>query len=103
MSRRDRANELRELPDVWPEVEQHLGAAIHDAMAAAETAWLWMGTDMLEKKFRKGEAEHGRDWLKMRAEDLQREIEAELLDLVLYHAMRRARWVEPSFMPHSND
>jgi hypothetical protein len=95
---RDRADELRGSRDLWPEIEQHLGAALHDAMDVTETAWLWMGTDVLEAKFRKGEAEHGRDWLGMSRADLKREIEAEVLDLVLYHAMQRARWAETSFI-----
>ena len=97
MSTRDLAEELRAKPDVWPEVEKHLGVAITDAISAGETVWLWMDTDMLEAKFRKGEAEHGRDWLNMTQADLKREIEAELLDLVLYHAMLRARWVDASY------
>lgn len=98
MSKRDRADELRGMPDLWPEVERELGAALNDAMLAADSVWLWMGSDVLEEKFRKGEAQHGRNWLDMSEGDLHSEIEAELLDLVLYHAMRRARWVAPKFI-----
>jgi hypothetical protein len=89
---RDRRDELRRAEDLWPAVERELGGAINDAMMAADEVWVWVGVDALEEKFRRGESEHGRNWLDMSERDLRDEIKAELLDLVLYHAMLRARW-----------
>lgn len=75
----DRANELRNMPDLWPIIRQHLGQ--HR-----------FSEDDLEAKFRKGEAQHGRDWLNMTRRQLEREVESEWLDLALYTAMIRARF-----------
>lgn len=88
----DKADELRGMPDLWPAIAAQVGSAYTDAYVSAELSWLWMSLPMLEEKFRRGEAEHGRDWLNMTRDQLHAEITAELLDLVLYHAMARARW-----------
>lgn len=96
----DRADELRTLADIWPEISKHLDLAAADAITATryfeidlahpmERGWI---VTQLEEKFRKGEAEHGRDWLNMSEADLRNEIENEIKDLVIYHAMRLARW-----------
>lgn len=75
----DRARELADTPDLWIEVRQHLDG--------------FMFTDgELEEKFRRGEAEHGRDWLRMTKEDLEHAITEELMDMVLYRAMILTRW-----------
>lgn len=78
------------MPDLWPEVERHVTIAVGDALAALTN------TDFedsgLEAKFRKGEAEHGRDWLDMTREQLEREIAQEIQDLRLYFSMLRARF-----------
>lgn len=75
----DRAAELNRLDDIWPEVAKHLdGFAFTDGE--------------LERKFRKGEAEHGRDWLRMTKEDLELAIQEELMDMVIYRAMILTRW-----------
>lgn len=79
----DRAQELARLDDVWPEVAKHLdGFAFTDGE--------------LEAKFRRGEAEHGRDWLRMTKEDLEVAIQEELMDMVIYRAMILARWPDQS-------
>ncbi len=75
----DRAEELATTTDLWLEVREHI---IFGYFAEAE----------LEAKFRKGEAEHGRDWLKMTRERLEAEINAELMDLTIYQAMIDTRW-----------
>lgn len=75
----DRADELRNAPDLWAIVKQHI---VFGFFTEAE----------LEAKFRKGEAEHGRDWLDMTREQLRAEIDAELKDLTIYQAMIDARW-----------
>ena len=105
---RDRADELAALDDLWPEISLRLFEASGDAAKAAAVYALDLDDysarsmrDALEEKFRKGEAEHGRDWLGMSRDDLLREIRAELQDLVLYHAMLLARWVtdDPAIAP----
>jgi hypothetical protein len=75
----DRADKLATLDDLWSEVREHITFGY---FTEAE----------LEAKFRKGEAEHGRDWLRMTRERLQAEINAELMDLTIYQAMIDARW-----------
>ena len=96
MSMRDRADELWAKPDLWPEIEQHLQEAVQDARKRLRFGW-WMDADVLQEKFRLGESEHKRDWLDMDRSALLREIDAELMDLVLYHAMIRSRWVDASY------
>ena len=78
----DRAEELATTTDLWLEVREHI---IFGYFTEAE----------LEAKFRKGEAEHGRDWLRMTRERLEAEINAELMDLTIYQAMIDTRWPSP--------
>jgi hypothetical protein len=94
----DNACQLRQAPDLWPFIEEHIPRAISDAKKTIGGAEWSLRTTDLEAKFRRGEAEHGRDWLDMSADQLEDEIRAELLDLVLYHAMVRARWTQPRFL-----
>jgi hypothetical protein len=75
----DRAEELATTTDLWLEVRENI---IFGYFTEAE----------LEAKFRKGEAEHGRDWLRMTRERLEAEINDELKDLTLYQAMIDTRW-----------
>lgn len=103
MSAADRADELARMDDLWPEIRHQITAAMGDAGLAVDRAWNDVHVGDLEDKFRAGEAEHGRDWLRMSRADLEREIRAEIHDLVLYHAMVRARWmrqIAPSFIAH---
>lgn len=79
MPRIDRANELAELDDLWPVIQKH---AINGYFTNEE----------LEAKFRAGEKEHARGWLKMTLEQMEAEIQAELKDMVIYRAMIDARW-----------
>ena len=79
MPRIDRANELAELADLWPVIQKH---AINGYFTNEE----------LEAKFRAGEKEHARGWLKMTLEQMEAEIQAELKDMVIYRAMIDARW-----------
>lgn len=79
MPQHDRAEELATTTDLWVEVRKHI---IFGFFTEAE----------LEAKFRKGEAEHGRDWLKMTREQIQAEIDAEIMDLMIYQAMIDTRW-----------
>lgn len=84
MTPHDRAEELRKADDLWPLVKDHI-------------TFGFFTEDELEAKFRKGEAEHGRDWLDMTHEQLRAEIDAELQDLTIYQAMIDARW------PHDDE
>ena len=95
----DRADELRALDDLWPEIEKHIDNAAKDAIYNVRRFELDLDEYLrpntrasLEEKFRKGEAEHGRDWLNMTGSELREEIDNELRDLVIYHAMILARW-----------
>jgi hypothetical protein len=97
----DRADEMRAMPDLWPVIADHLDAARNDADLSPVLHY--PDAAELEAKFRAGEWEHGRDWLDMTRADLEREIRAEVMDLVLYHAMIRARWATrtaPAFLMH---
>lgn len=82
----DRADELRATSDLWPEISKYLdGFMFPDGV--------------LEAKFRKGEAEHGRDWLDMTRSDLEHAIEEELMDMIIYRAMVCARWPDEPGAP----
>ena len=82
-------DELRAMRDVWPIVKARIPEAINRAHSQLdqiiENPELM---DHLERKFRKGEAEHGGEW--MRDADsswLLREAAEEILDFLLYQAM----------------
>lgn len=79
MPQHDRAEQLATTTDLWNEVRQYI---VFGYFTEAE----------LEAKFRKGEAEHGRDWLRMSKDQLQGEINAELMDITIYQAMIDTRW-----------
>lgn len=94
----DRAEELRSCPDIWAEVAPHLDDAAEIAASYSKYYALdlarngeQMRADM-ERKFRAGEQEHGRNWLNMSKHDLEHEIANEIRDLVIYHAMILARF-----------
>ena len=99
MSARDRADQLRGLPDLWREIQPWLVLA--GEHAADELRWFALDLDdycgpgieaEMRRKFAAGEREHGRDWLDMTRQQLLKEIRAEVIDLVLYRAMILARW-----------
>lgn len=87
----DRADELRAMPDIWPVIAQHLADAAGDPVRQIADG-LHVEHAALEEKYRKGEAEHDRGWLDMTRDQIEAEIVNEWLDLVLYHAMIRARF-----------
>lgn len=87
----DCINELRAADDLWPLIAAEISAAQLDARRCVDDVYDITLAEY-EAKFRKGEAEHGRDWLRMTRADLEAEIRAEIVDLVMYHAMIRARW-----------
>lgn len=95
----DRADELRALDDLWPEVAREIPAAAARVTEVVERFVADLDGPAREKivagletKFRRGEAEHGRDWLSMDRIDLLLEVFAEVYDLTLYLAMERARF-----------
>ena len=85
-------DELKERRDVWPIILDKLPAAISQAHSALDH--ILEHPDLmqhLERKFRKGEAEHQRAWL-TRSDNgdpmwLISESAEEILDFVLYQAM----------------
>ena len=82
--------ELRERRDVWPIVAERIPEAI--SMAHAVLDDILEHPDLLqhlERKFRKGEAEHDRAWLKSDGDPTWLILEAaeEIADFLLYQAM----------------
>lgn len=97
---RDRADELRDVKDLWPLIEANIDAALEDAIQHVK--WFVMDANdylgpsiraAMRDKYEAGEREHKRDWLNMDAWTFNREIHNECLDLVVYLAMRKTRWV----------
>ena len=92
----DRASELRETPDLWPEIKAEIENAVQDAMMSMRSmagAVHHLDTlEDLEKKYRKGDAEYNREWLGMSLADLELEVYQELQDLVIYHCLIRVRF-----------
>lgn len=92
----DRASELREIEDLWPEVLKEIENASLDAMMSVRSMAAGVARpDVLvdlEKKYRKGDEEYKREWLNMSLADLEKEVYQELLDLVVYHCLIRARF-----------
>lgn len=85
-----RLDELRAKRDVWPTIHAAIPQAIHMAHAALDDVIEHPELmDHLERKFRKGEAEHNRAWLKNDGDPLWLISEAaeEILDFLLYQAM----------------
>jgi hypothetical protein len=83
-------NELRAKRDVWPTVRDAVPQAIHLAHSALDDVIEHPDLiDHLERKFRKGEAEHQRAWLTNDGDPSWLILEAaeEILDFVLYQAM----------------
>lgn len=76
--------------DIWPFVRAEVGAAYREVVAllADPPPGLWAA---LEARFRKGQAEYGHrnEWITWPAERFDKEQTEELLDLILYRAMRR--------------
>lgn len=90
----DRADDFRAMPDIWPEILVRIPDAINDPTTTINGRGIAFTAAFLEEKFRKGEAEHDRGWLDMTREQIEHEITNEWADLVLYHAMLRARFPE---------
>ena len=83
-------DELRAKRDVWPTIREAIPQAIHMAHAALDDVIEHPELiDHLERKFRKGEAEHNRAWLKSDGDPLWLISEAaeEILDFLLYQSM----------------
>lgn len=82
--------ELQQRRDVWPIIREALPDALamihHSVDAVIEDADL---VRHLERKFRKGEAEHGGAWLRDVDDPswLVTEAAEEILDFILYQAM----------------
>jgi hypothetical protein len=81
--------ELRAMRDVWPIVLTRIPEAIHRAHSQLDQIIEDPDLiDHLERKFRKGEAEHGGEW--MRNADstwLLAEAAEEILDFIIYQAL----------------
>jgi hypothetical protein len=82
-------DELRDKRDLWPIVAEripdaieHAQYAINDILTRADIM------EHLERKFRKGEAEHDRDWVDREDPNtLILDAAEEILDFVVYQAM----------------
>jgi len=83
-------DELRQRRDVWPTVREAIPQAIHLAHSALDDVLEHPDLiEHLERKFRKGEAEHDRAWLKSDGDPTWLILEAaeEIADFLLYQAM----------------
>lgn len=82
--------ELSEAPDLWPIVREHL-LEITQLPVVLNVAGhqVTVAEAEIEEKYRRGEAEHQRDWLEWQAEDFNVAQLEEAIDLLLYAAMRR--------------
>jgi len=85
-------DELRERRDVWPIILARIPDAIHIAHNAVDATLEHPDLiQHLERKFRKGEAEHQRAWLDQTRDGdptwLIAEAAEEILDFLLYQAM----------------
>ena len=82
-------DELRAKRDVWPTVADHIPHAINRCHAALDE--ILENPELiqhLERKFRKGEAEHGGKWLTHADSSwMMREAAEDILDFILYNAM----------------
>jgi hypothetical protein len=83
-------DELRSRRDVWPVVQDHVPEALHLAHYALDQ--IIEHPELLahlERKFRKGEAEHNGAWLRNTDDTgwLLTEAAEEILDFILYQAM----------------
>ena len=83
-------DDLRAKRDVWPTVREAIPQAIHLAHSALDDVLEHPELlDHLERKFRKGEVEHDRAWLKSDGDPTWLILEAaeEIADFLLYQAM----------------
>jgi len=82
-------DELRAKRDVWPTIAEHIPHAINRCHNALDE--ILENPDLmqhLERKFRKGEAEHGGKWMTHADSSwLIAEAAEEILDFILYNAM----------------
>lgn len=82
-------DELRDKRDLWPVVAERIPDAIEHAQYAISD--ILERPDLmehLERKFRKGEAEHDRDWIDREDPNtLIIDAAEEILDFVVYQAM----------------
>lgn len=72
-----------------------MGVALWEAVVEFETRAQRFSLEEFEAKFRAGELEHRRDWLDRPFDWFGEALGEEVLDLVLYCAMRRARFYAP--------
>lgn len=96
----DRGEELKNIPDIWPLLCAVMSEdLLKDCLENVAYTWSRLHTDdefceLLAEKYRKGEREYNRGWLSMSKEDLFREVDEELADLLIYKAMIVLRFSE---------
>ena len=82
-------DELRAKRDVWPTILEHIPQAINRCHNALDQ--IIEDPDLLqhlERKFRKGEAEHGGEWMRNADSSwLLGEAAEEILDFIIYQAL----------------
>ena len=96
----DRSDYLRDVPDIWPLLRVVMGEALlKDSLESVAGTWTRLHADdkfaeVLAEKYRKGEREYNRGWLSMTKEELFKEVDEELADLLIYKAMIALRFAE---------
>lgn len=94
----DRGEELRQVPDIWPLLCAMMNEdLLKECLENLAHSWQRLHLDddfceLLANKYRRGEREHNRAWLSMKKEDLVKEVDEEIADLLIYRAMINLRF-----------
>lgn len=92
---------LEAAPDLWSAIEPLIDDAREEARFIVGSVEPLLCE--IEEKYRRGEAEHGRSWTRYTAEDFDRAIAEELIDLIAYCAMREALYPRvPTFFTNAD-
>ena len=96
----DRNYYLKEVSDIWPLLCAVMNEdLLKDCLESVAGTWTRLHADesfaeVLAEKYRKGEREYNRGWLSMTKEELFKEVDEELADLLIYKAMITLRFAE---------
>ena len=94
----DRGEDLRQVPDIWPLLCAMMNEdLLKECLEDLAHAWQRLHLDddfceLLASKYRKGERDYDRAWLSMDKEDLIKEVDEEIADLLIYKAMINLRF-----------
>lgn len=81
--------------DPWPFVLMEMDDAWHEVKAELETLAVRGFLNAAEARYRNGERLYKKEWLDWPLDRFEDEAMQELVDLVLYKAMRRVKFPDP--------